>query len=69
MSIFNDIDFSQAHDKVTCCILDYLIQGIQQFGQKVIYNYILIYNSYNTFKYFYGCTVATGCKCLLGMIT
>ena len=35
MAIFNDADFSQAHDMITCCILEHLIQGVQQFGQKV----------------------------------
>ena len=35
MAIFDTVDFSKAHDIVTCCILDYLIQGVQQRGQKV----------------------------------
>lgn len=35
MAIFKDMDFSHAHEMVTCCILNYLIQYVQHFGQKV----------------------------------
>ena len=43
MAIFNKIDFSKAHDTVICYILDYLIQGVQQSGQKVSYKSDRIY--------------------------
>ena len=38
MSVFQSIDFSEAHDMVVCCILNYLIEGMQQFEQKVSYS-------------------------------
>ena len=42
MSIFNEVDFSKAHDKVTCCILHHLIQGVQHLKQEVSF---ILYNS------------------------
>ena len=42
MSIFKKVDFTQVHDMVTCCILDYLIINVQQFGQ-VSYNLFICF--------------------------
>ena len=44
MAVFDNVDFSQAHEMVVCCILNYLSEGMQ-FGQKVSYI------NYCTFKY------------------
>ena len=40
MSIFKNIDFSQAHDMVSNCILNALIHGVQDFEQ-VRFDYFL----------------------------
>ena len=36
MSVFQNVDFSKAHEVVVCCIINYLNEGMQ-FGQKVSY--------------------------------
>ena len=41
MSIFKNIDFSEAHGMVICCVTNYLIEGVQKLEQKVNYsNYV-----------------------------
>ena len=35
MSVFKNVDFSHAHDMVTCCILNHVIEGVEHVEQKV----------------------------------
>ena len=66
MSIFNNTDFSQVHDMVTCCIIDYLIKGVQQFGQKVssVMITIIVMYIYNKCFGFLTRLIATSLACV-----